>query len=52
MTSSVLSKNMESNVVQLPLSDRLWDWFETYKRQTGLVAGILVVAGLIIWFIV
>jgi len=52
MTSSVLSKNMESNVAQLPLSDRLWDWFETYKRQAGLVVGILVVAGLIIWFIV
>lgn len=52
MTSSVLSKNMESNVAQLPLSDRLWDWFETYKRQVGLVAGILVLAGIIIWFIV
>lgn len=52
MTSSVLSKNMESNVAQLPLSDRLWDWFETYKQQIGLVAGILVLAGIIIWFIV
>src|SRR5579862_4853862 len=51
MTRSVLSKNMESNVAQLPLSDRLWDWFETYKRQAGLVAGILVVAGIIIWFV-
>lgn len=52
MTSSVLSKHMESNVAQLPLSDRLWDWFETYKRQVGLIAGIVAVAGLIIWFIV
>ena len=51
MTSSVLSKNMESNVAHLPLSDRLWDWFETYKRQVILVAGILVLAGIIIWFI-
>jgi predicted negative regulator of RcsB-dependent stress response len=52
MTSSVLSKNMESNVAQLPLSDRLWDWFETYKRQIALVAVILVLAGFVIWFIV
>lgn len=51
MTSSVLSKNMESNVAQLPLSDRLWDWFETYKRQVGLIAGILVLAGVITWFV-
>ncbi len=52
MTSSVLSKNMESNVAQLPLADRLWDWFETYKRQIALVAAILVVAGLAVWFII
>jgi outer membrane protein assembly factor BamD (BamD/ComL family) len=52
MTSSVLSKNMESNVAQLPLSDRLWDWFETYKRQIALVTVIALVAGLAIWFII
>src|SRR5260370_40945836 len=52
MTNSIVSKNMESNVVQLPLADRLWDWFETYKRQMGLVTGVLVVAGLVIRFIV
>src|SRR5882724_7936362 len=51
MTSSVLNKNMESNVAQLPLADRLWDWFETYKRQLFLVLGILVLAGLVTWFI-
>ena len=43
---------MESNVAQLPLSDRLWDWFETYKRQILLVAAFLVVAGIVIWFII
>jgi TolA-binding protein len=42
---------MESNVAQLPLADRLWDWFETYKKQVALATGILVVAGLVIWFI-
>lgn len=52
MLSSVLTKNMDSNVAQLPLSDRLWDWFETYKRQIALVTGIVCVAGLVIWFII
>jgi len=52
MTSSVLSKNMEPNVAQLPLADRLWDWFETYKKQTALIAVIVVAAGLVIWFII
>jgi TolA-binding protein len=43
---------MESEVVQLPLADRLWDWFETYKRQLGLGITIAAVAALVIWFIV
>lgn len=51
MPNSIVNKNIESNVVQLPLADRLWDWFETYKRQVGLVTGIVIVAGLVIWFI-
>ena len=52
MTSSVLSKNMQSDVAQLPLSDRLWDWLETYKRQLALGTGIVVVVGIVVWFIV
>jgi outer membrane protein assembly factor BamD (BamD/ComL family) len=52
MANSIVSKNMEPNVVQLPLADRLWDWFETYKRQIAWGFGILLVAGLVIWFIV
>jgi TolA-binding protein len=52
MTSPVQSKNMESNVAQLPLSDRLWDWFETYKRQAFLVTVIVVLAGLVVWFVI
>jgi tetratricopeptide (TPR) repeat protein len=51
MTSFTVSKNMESNVAQLPLSDRLWDWFDTYRKQMVLVAGVLAVAGVVIWFI-
>jgi TolA-binding protein len=42
---------MESNVGQLPLADRLWDWLDTYKQQLALVSGVLVVAGLVIWFV-
>jgi tetratricopeptide (TPR) repeat protein len=51
MAYSIVSKNMESNVVQLPLADRLWDFFETYRKQLALVAGIVTVAGIAIWFI-
>src|SRR5258708_22256652 len=51
MANSMVTKNMESNVAPLPLADRVWDWFETYKRQVALVSGIVVVAGLVIWFI-
>ena len=52
MTSSVLTKNMQSDVAQLPLADRLWDWFETYKRQLALGTGIVVVVGILVWFLV
>jgi tetratricopeptide (TPR) repeat protein len=51
MASSIVSKNMESNVTQLPLADRLWVWFDTYRKQLGLVAAVVAAAGLIIWFI-
>lgn len=51
MTGSVPSKNIESNVAQLPLADRLWDWFETYKRQVAVGAVIAVLAGLVLGFI-
>jgi len=52
MANSIVYKNMESEVVQLPLADRLWDWFETYKRQLGMVVAIVLVAALVIWFII
>ncbi len=43
---------MESNVAQLPITDRIWAWFETNKKPAALVAGALVVVGLVIWFVV
>jgi predicted negative regulator of RcsB-dependent stress response len=42
---------MESNVAQLPLADRLWDWFDAYRKHLALAAGILAVAGVVVWFI-
>jgi len=43
---------MESEAAQLPLSHKLWAWFETNRKQA--VWGTLVVAGLglIIWYVV
>jgi TolA-binding protein len=51
MANSIVIKNMESNAAQLPLADRLWDWFDTYRKQVALAAGILFVAGVIVWFV-
>src|SRR5215831_9894848 len=42
---------MLSNVAQLPLSHKLWAWFETNKKPALAGAGIVVALGLIIWFI-
>src|SRR4030095_5632420 len=52
MADSIVYKNMESEVVQLPLADRLWDWFETYKKPLGIGLVVAAMAALIIWFIV
>jgi tetratricopeptide (TPR) repeat protein len=43
---------MESNVAQLPLTDRIWAWFETNKKPAAVGSGVVLVAGLIIWFVV
>src|SRR6516225_7064601 len=51
MADSTVYKNMESNVAQLPLADRLWVWFDTYRKPAAVVAAILAAAGLVIWFI-
>jgi predicted negative regulator of RcsB-dependent stress response len=42
---------MESNVAQLPLSHRIWAWFETNKKPAVLGTTIVVVVGLISWFV-
>ncbi|HYG36049.1 MAG TPA: tetratricopeptide repeat protein [Clostridia bacterium] len=41
---------MESNVVELPVADRIWAWFETNKKQIVTVAGIATVVGLVVYF--
>jgi predicted negative regulator of RcsB-dependent stress response len=51
MTNSIVYKDMDSEVAQLPLAERAWLWFDTYKRQVALVTVILVIAGLVTWFI-
>lgn len=51
MINSILEKNMDANVAQLPLADRMWLWFDTNKRQVTIGMGMVVVAGLVIWFI-
>jgi predicted negative regulator of RcsB-dependent stress response len=42
---------METEALELPLMHRLWAWFETNKKQAGIAAGVVVVAGLIMWFV-
>jgi tetratricopeptide (TPR) repeat protein len=51
MANSIVNKNMDSQAVQLPMAERAWLWFDTYKRQVGLLATILVIAGLVAWYI-
>ena len=43
--------NMQSNVAELPLSDKAWAWFESNKKQAIYGAVLLAAVGLIVWFI-
>src|ERR1043166_8558017 len=43
---------MESEVVKLPLWQKLWAWFETNRKQAVWGAAIIVGVGLISWFVV
>lgn len=43
---------MQSDVVQLPLSHRLWAWFETNRKPTLIGILVAAVVGLIIWITV
>lgn len=43
---------METNVAQLPLTDRLWAWLEANKSQAAIGAVVLVVVGFVVWIVV
>jgi TolA-binding protein len=43
---------MSSEVAELPVSHKLWAWFETNRKQAIWGAVIVVALGLIIWFFV
>lgn len=43
---------MESEVVQLPLSDQLWLWFEKNKKPVTWGTSAVVIVGLVVWFVV
>lgn len=42
---------MQSNVAELPLSHKVWAWFESNKKQTIYGAVLVAAVGLIIWFV-
>jgi TolA-binding protein len=42
---------MQSNVAQLPLSHRIWAWFEANKKPAILGICLAFVAGFAIWFV-
>src|SRR5262245_35068875 len=42
---------MPTEVAELPLSHKLWAWFETNRKQALWGMVIIVVLGLIIWFV-
>ncbi len=42
---------MDSNVAQLPLSHRLWAWFENNRKPALAGTVVVVVVGLVIWFV-
>ena len=42
---------MSSEVAELPLSHKLWSWFETNKKQVIWGSTAVAVVGLIVWFV-
>jgi TolA-binding protein len=42
---------MPSNVAELPLSHKIWAWFEANKKQAIYGAVAVLVLGLVVWFI-
>ncbi len=51
MANSIAINSMDSEVVQLPIAERLWLWFDAYKKQLVMAVGAVVVAALVIWFV-
>jgi predicted negative regulator of RcsB-dependent stress response len=43
---------MESKVVDLPITDRLWAWFEINKKPVMGTAAVVTAVGLVVWFFV
>jgi len=43
--------DMQSNVAELPLSHKVWGWFETNKKQAIYGAVAVIIVGLIVWFV-
>src|SRR5579859_6628857 len=43
---------MQSNVAELPLSHKLWAWFETNRKAVLVGTGVVAVVGLIAWVII
>lgn len=43
---------MESDVAELPLSERLWTWFAANKQTAVFLGVVLAVMGLLIWFFI
>jgi TolA-binding protein len=43
---------MQSDVAELPLSHKLWAWFETNRKPALVGISVAAVAGLIVWFII
>lgn len=44
--------NMQSNVAELPLTHKLWAWFETNRKPVLVGIGVVAVVALVIWVIV
>ncbi len=51
MVNSIVDKKMDANVAQLPVADRLWMWFDTYKKHLVAGVGALCLIGLVVWFV-
>ncbi len=42
---------MESKVAELPISDKLWAWFEANKKTVLRLTGVAILVGVIVYFV-